>query len=189
MVFADDDYDLDDSLIYSKKTNDVIGIYHSNSDEGRIYWDDSISHFQKSLNQALPESDVYLVDFSRGENVYLLYTENDYTLGMYNLGNRKNKSVTSILELYPALIPEVLTEHTFVTYATRDGTELEGYLTLPLNVDAPVPSLLHPYGGPAAREMTVLIIGHHFSQIKVMRFSGPTFVVQLVMVTNFHKAK
>jgi dipeptidyl aminopeptidase/acylaminoacyl peptidase len=50
------------------------------------------------------------------------------------------------------LVPEVLTEHKFVTYTARDGTELEGYLTLPLNVDGPVPTILHPHGGPGARE-------------------------------------
>ena len=152
LVFSDDDHDVDGSLIYSKKTNDVIGIYHSNSDDGRIYWDESIIDFQTSLNKALPDSDVYLVDFSRDENIYLIYTENDYTPGVYYIGNRKDKSVTPVFEQYPALVPEVLTEHTFVTYTARDGTELEGYLTLPLNVVGPVPTILHPHGGPGARE-------------------------------------
>ncbi|MGK0381907.1 MAG: dipeptidyl aminopeptidase/acylaminoacyl peptidase [Flavobacteriales bacterium] len=152
LVFADDDYDVDGSLIYSKKTNDVIGLYHPNSDDGRIYWDDSIDNFQKSLNKALPDSDVYLVDFSKNENTYLLYTENDYTPGMYYLGDRKDKSLTPIFEQYPDLLPEVLTEHKFVTYTARDGTELEGYLTLPLGVDGPVSAILHPHGGPGARE-------------------------------------
>ena len=152
LVFADDDYDVDGSLIYSKKTNDVIGINHSNSEDGRIYWNNSRVDFQKSLNKALPDSDVYLVDFSRDENIYLLYTENDYTPGMYYLGDRKDKSLTPILEQYPALVPEVLTEHQFVTYTTRDGTKVEGYLTLPLNADGPVSAILHPHGGPGARE-------------------------------------
>ena len=152
LVFYDDDHDVDGSLIYSKKTNDVIGIYHSNSEDGRIYWDESIIDFQTSLNKALPDSDVYLVDFSLDENIYLLYTENDYTPGLYYLGNRKDKSVTPVFEQYPALVPEVLTEHTFVTYTARDGTELEGYLTLPLDVVGPVPTILHPHGGPGARE-------------------------------------
>ena len=152
LVFYDDDHDVDGSLIYSKKTNDVIGIYHSNSEDGRIYWDESIIDFQTSLNKALPDSDVYLVDFSLDENIYLLYTENDYTPGLYYLGNRKDKSITPVFEQYPALVPEVLTEHTFVTYTARDGTELEGYLTLPLDVVGPVPTILHPHGGPGARE-------------------------------------
>jgi dipeptidyl aminopeptidase/acylaminoacyl peptidase len=152
LVFADDDYDVDGSLIYSKKTNDVIGLYHPNSDDGRIYWDESNDNFQKSLNNALPDSDVYLVDFSENESIYLLYTENDYTPGMYYLGDRKDKSLTPIFEQYPDLLPEVLTEHKFVTYTARDGTELEGYLTLPLGVDGPVSAILHPHGGPGARE-------------------------------------
>jgi dipeptidyl aminopeptidase/acylaminoacyl peptidase len=152
VVYEDPDYDVDGSLIYSRKTNDVVGIYHSNSENGRVYWDDSISKFYQSLNKALPDSDNYLVDFSQDENIYLLYTENDFTPGQYYLGDRKGKSVTPILQQYPALVPEVLTEHKFVTYTARDGTELEGYLTLPLNADGPVPTILHPHGGPGARE-------------------------------------
>lgn len=152
VVFEDPNYDVDGSLIYSKKTNDVIGVYHSNSEDGRIYWDDSISQFQKALNNALPDSDVYLVDFSQDENVYLLYTENDFTPGVYYIGYRKNKSVTPVFEQYPALLPEVLTSHKLVTYSARDGTKIEGYLTLPLNVDGPVPAILFPHGGPGARD-------------------------------------
>jgi dipeptidyl aminopeptidase/acylaminoacyl peptidase len=71
---------------------------------------------------------------------------------MYYLGDRKDKSLTPIFEQYPDLLPEVLTEHKFVTYTARDGTELEGYLTLPLGVDGPVSAILHPHGGPGARE-------------------------------------
>jgi dipeptidyl aminopeptidase/acylaminoacyl peptidase len=136
----------------SKKTNDVIGIYHTNSEDGRVYWDNSIGHFQKSLNQAFPDSDVYLVDFSQNENICLPYTENDFTPGMYYLGNRKDKYMTLILEQYPMLEPEVLTEHKFVTYTTRDGAKLEGCLTLPLNADGPVPTILYPRDGLGTRK-------------------------------------
>lgn len=51
----------------------------------RIYWDTSIKKFYDSLNAALPESNVYLIDFSQNENTYLLYTENEYTPGVYFL--------------------------------------------------------------------------------------------------------
>lgn len=152
LVFADDERDVDGSLIYSRKTNDVVGIRHSNAKSGRIYWDTSIKNFYESLNAALPESNVYLVDFSQNENTYLLYTENDYTPGVYFLGDRKKKSITPIFEQYPVLVPEYLTEHKLVTYSARDGTEIEGYLTLPKGATGPVPTILHPHGGPGARE-------------------------------------
>ncbi|MEP1870408.1 MAG: alpha/beta fold hydrolase, partial [Paraglaciecola sp.] len=131
---------------------DVIGVYHSHSKDGRVYWDESRHKFQKSLNRALPGKDVYLVDFSQDESIYLLYTENDFTPGTYYFGNRKEKSLVPVLDQYPALLPEVLTEHKFVTYTARDGTELEGYLTLPLGAAGPVATILHPHGGPGARE-------------------------------------
>ncbi|MEP1384576.1 MAG: prolyl oligopeptidase family serine peptidase [Paraglaciecola sp.] len=152
LVFEDENYDVDGSLIYSRKTNDVIGVYHSHSEDGRVYWDESRHKFQKSLNRALPGKDVYLVDFSQDESIYLLYTENDFTPGTYYFGNRKEKSLVPVLDQYPALLPEVLTEHKFVTYTARDGTELEGYLTLPLGAAGPVATILHPHGGPGARE-------------------------------------
>lgn len=152
LVFSDEERDVDGSLIYSKKTNDVIGIRHSNSKDGRVYWDTSIKKFQKSLNAALPDSSVYLVDFSQDENVYLLYTENDYTPGAYFLGDRKDKSISLLFEQYPLLVPEYLTEHKLVSYTARDGTEIEGYLTLPTDPKGPVPAILHPHGGPGARD-------------------------------------
>lgn len=152
LVFADGDYDVDGSLIYSRKTRDVIGIRHSNSSNGRIYWDNAVSKFQEALNQALPDSDNYLVDFSEDENRYILYTENDYTPGMYYLGNRKAKTLRAVFEQYADLVPEILTEHALVSYTARDGTEIEGYLTVPRDIEGPVPTILHPHGGPGARE-------------------------------------
>ncbi|WP_289031886.1 S9 family peptidase [uncultured Paraglaciecola sp.] len=151
LVFEDKDYDVDGPLIYSQKTNDVIGLYHSNSNSGRIYWDKSIGNFNKSLAKAFKDYSVYLTDFSADENVYLLYTENDYTPGAYYLGHRKQNSLKLIFEQYPALAPDELSEHKLVSYTARDGSKLEGYLTLPLGAEGPVPTIIHPHGGPHAR--------------------------------------
>ena len=152
LIFSDDEYDVDGSLIYSRKTREAIGIRHSNSPNGKIYWDKNMSQFQDSLNAALPNTDNYLTDFSQDENIYLLYTENDFTPGAYYLGNREKKSLYLMFEQYPALVPEALTEHKLVTYKTRDGLEIEGYLTIPLNKKGPIATIIHPHGGPGSRE-------------------------------------
>jgi dipeptidyl aminopeptidase/acylaminoacyl peptidase len=153
LVFEDEDYDVDGSLIYSRKSHDVIGIYHRNSADGRIYWDESFDNFQKSINKVLPDTDNYLVDFSADEDTYLLYSENDFTPGVYYLGKRKSKSLDFIFAQYPALVPDVLTSHQFVKYKARDGYEIEGYLTIPKGSDGKnLPTILHPHGGPGARE-------------------------------------
>lgn len=152
LVFEDPDYDVDGSLIYSRKSNDVIGIRHANSDSGRIYWDEGYNKFQQAINKAMPDTSNYLVDFSDDENIYVLYNENDDTPGAYYLGNRDAKSLSVLFEQYPLLGPDVLSRHKLVTYITRDGTKIEGYLTLPNNTQGPVATILHPHGGPGARE-------------------------------------
>lgn len=83
----------------------------------------------------------------------------------------------------------MLTGHTFVTYTARDGTELEGYLTLPLDVVGPVPTIYTLMVGRELVKVKVLIIGHHFLLIEAMRYLDLNFVAQLIMVINLRKAK
>jgi dipeptidyl aminopeptidase/acylaminoacyl peptidase len=152
LVYEDPNYDVDGSLIYSRLSNDVVGIRHSQAKSGRIYWNESYSNFQHALDKAMPDTSNYLVDFSDDENIYLLYNENDYTPGAYFLGDRKEKSLSVLFEQYPLLLPDILTSHKLVTYTTRDGTKIEGYLSLPPNTSGPIATILHPHGGPGARE-------------------------------------
>ena len=152
LVFEDPEYDVDGSLIYSRKTNDVVGLRHANAHGGRIYWDQSYASFQKAIDTAMPDTANYLIDFSDNENLYLLYNENDSTPGAYFLGNRQEKSMAVLFEQYPLLTPDVLVNHKLMRYTTRDGTQIEGYLTLPANTNGPVATIMHPHGGPGARE-------------------------------------
>ena len=153
LVFEDKNYDVDGSLIYSRKSGDVIGIRHGNSTNGRIYWDKEFERFQQGINKALPNTHNYLVDFSANEDAYILYTENGYTPGIYYLGSKKHKSLSVLLEEYPKLSPDILTAHQFVKYKARDGFEIEGYLTIPKGAEGKaIPTILHPHGGPGSRE-------------------------------------
>lgn len=149
LVFSDKDYDVDGSLIYSKKTRKVIGIHHI---RGNIYWDESRKSLQERLDAARPKTENYLVDFSDDEYVYIFYTENDYTPGAYFLANRKTGKVNRLMAQYPELIEANLPEHQLVEYATADGTKIEGFLTRPKGKKGPVATILFPHGGPGARE-------------------------------------
>ena len=152
LVFDDPDYDFDGSLIYSRKSNDVIGIRHSNSDGGRIYWDDDYAKFQQAIDIAMPDTSNYLVDFSDDENIYTIYAESDFIPGAYFLGNREEKTINLAFEQYPSIPIEGLSEHSLVTYTARDGIPIEGYLSLPKGTEGPIATILHPHGGPGARE-------------------------------------
>lgn len=153
LVFADPDYDVSGSLIYSPVTRDVIGVRHANSERGRIYWDERYVPLHTTIDKLFPDTDNYLVSFSHDENTYILHSENDFTPGSYMLGNRKQKSLGKLFDSYAQLNPDLLPEHKLVTYETRDGLTIEGYLTLPLNKpEGPIATILHPHGGPGVRD-------------------------------------
>ena len=57
-----------------------------------------------------------------------------------------------LFEQYPGLQDLAPTNHNLVSYTARDGTKIEGYLTLPNGANGPIATILHPHGGPGARE-------------------------------------
>ncbi len=153
LVFKDDYYDFDGSLIYGGKDRGIIGITHVNSPTGRIYWDQEIDNFQKSLDHALPDSSNYLVGITADRKKYLLYTQSDTTPGAYYLGDREAQELTFVLEQYPELPRNAIAGHELVNYTARDGTQIEAYLTLPKQGGKPYPTIIHPHGGPGARDV------------------------------------
>lgn len=155
LVFADPEYDVDGALIYSAKTRDVIGIRHANSETGRIYWDEKMAAFQQAIQAAMPDFDNYLVDFSRDERRYLVYSESDNTPGIYLYGDRDSNQLSKLFDQYPELMSTPFPENQHTSYIARDGQKIEGYLTLPASKEeGPFPLILHPHGGPGARDFS-----------------------------------
>ena len=152
LVYADENYDIEGSLIYSKKTKDVIGVYHGEASNAKIYFDPNYERFQKSLNTAIPDAYNNIVSVSADENMYILFTSGSQTPGAYYLGNRKDKTLDFILEEYPLLYQKELSKKSKITFKARDGLDIEAYVTQPYkNVESKNVGLVIPHGGPMAR--------------------------------------
>ncbi|GGF63812.1 alpha/beta hydrolase family protein [Alteromonas lipolytica] len=152
LVYADDSYDVDGGLIYSPKTRDAIGVKHSNAPGGRYYWDDRYAPLQKGLDKLFKGKHNYLRGFSTNEDIYLLYSESDTSPGRYYIGNQKEVTINFLFDQYPDINTDVLAEHNLITFTARDKAEIEGYLTLPKQGQAPYPTVIFPHGGPSGRE-------------------------------------
>ncbi len=91
LVFSDPDYDVLGRLIYSQKTNDVIGVYHGEADGAKVFFDKNYNNFQRSLDKAIPNAYNQVVNFSEDESKYILFTSNSREPGAYYLGDREKK--------------------------------------------------------------------------------------------------
>lgn len=153
LVFSDEHYDVDGSLIYSKKAQKVIGITYSQS-SGFTFWEPSYKALQKGLDKALPKTDNTIVSFSRDEKRYILLATNDTDAGVYYLGDRNSNQLTVIAERFNGLPPELMSEKQSIEYQARDGLTIEGFLTLPKQSkgkkthDKKLPTIIFPHGGP-----------------------------------------
>lgn len=153
LVAHDPNYDIEGGLIYSPKTNDVVGISHGEADNSRIYWDDRYSQFQDAIDKALPDTSNKLASFSKDERKYIIYSSSNTHPGTYYFGDRDKNSLEPIISQYPELATAQLSPRRKISYTARDGLDIEAYLTLPNNYDGkPLAAIIHPHGGPMVRE-------------------------------------
>jgi dipeptidyl aminopeptidase/acylaminoacyl peptidase len=152
LVYADKHYDIEGSLIYSQKTNDVIGVYHGEAEDAKIFFSKKYAKFQQALNQAIPDAYNNISSMSADERRYILFTSNSTTPGAYYLGDRDAGSLDFVLEQYPMLAKQKLSGKSKISYQARDNTTIEGYVTLPhANSPQHKAALIIPHGGPMAR--------------------------------------
>ena len=87
------------------------------------------------------------------EQRVIIRTYSDRTRGAYYLFDRKDNSILKLSDLSPWIKPEQMAPMTAIKFKARDGIEINGYITLPVGVDAKnLPLVVIPHGGPSARD-------------------------------------
>ncbi len=153
LVASDPVYDIEGDLNYSRKTNDVIGVYHHASDGKVIYWDKDYRDFQDAIDTVLPDTANTIVSMSEDERRYVVFSSSSTQPGVYYFGDRDVKTLSPFINNYPLLEESILSGKKEISYKARDGVEIEGYLTLPKNFSGKsVPAIIFPHGGPMARD-------------------------------------
>ena len=131
----------------------MIGVFHSEAEGSKIFFDKKYKSFQASLDKAIPDAFNLISSFSEDERKYIVFTSNPKEPGAYYLGDRDAKSLTFVLEQYPLLYQKSLSGKEKITYQARDELSIEGYLTPPHGGDIEnSPALIIPHGGPIARD-------------------------------------
>lgn len=97
----------------------------------RHYFDKEEEGIRKKLEALLPGYNVSITSQSRDENIRLIHAGNDRTYGTYYLYNVKENKLTKVADIAPWIKEEEMCAMNPITYTSRDGLSIEGYLTLP----------------------------------------------------------
>ena len=155
-LFSHEKYDVE-GISYSRKRGKLLAVFCSgHKDPVRHYFDSDEEALRKRIKAHFPDHKVGLADTDKAEQNLLLYVGNDRTRGAYYFYNVDEDKPRLLAELAPWIREEEMVEMHAVTYTTRDGWEIEAYLSLPhgltLETAHHVPTIINPHGGPWARD-------------------------------------
>ncbi len=151
LKLASERYDIDGSLVYSRKFKAVVGLRGGNEMDsaGNSYWDADRRELIANIDEALPGRYNHVVSMSDDENRYLVYSSSDQTPGQIYLGDDRASKLELFALSYPALNPKDMVPKKKVMIKARDGLQLPAYLSLPQGAPAKnLPMVLLVHGGP-----------------------------------------
>jgi len=138
---------------FSEATDELVGTVYFD-DRKRNYWKDK--GFEEDflfLRKQFPNQEVGLADMSGNDRRWVILISGDTDPGTYYLFDRDSRQVSLFGALRPDLPKEKLSPMMPIRYASSDGVEIPGYLTLPAGKEAKnLPLLVMPHGGPWARD-------------------------------------
>ncbi|NWF48944.1 MAG: S9 family peptidase [Ignavibacteriaceae bacterium] len=152
IVYENDDYDLS-GLNFSRKRNVLTFATYIDWKQQYYFFDDLSKEIFDDLTKKLPDYQLALTGSNKEEDKILVRTYSDRSLGSYFLYDIARKDLKKLVDVSPWLNEEHMADQKPVTFISRDGLTIHGYLTLPKGVDAiKLPVIVNPHGGPWARD-------------------------------------
>jgi len=152
LIFEHSDVDVYD-LLKSDKRKMITGVSFVIDKRHYHFFDDEREQLQTDLEERLPGYEVVVVSRSKDETKVLVRTYSDRSLGAYYYFNRSTNEFSKLTDISPWLNEEELAEMDPISYKSRDGLNINGYLTLPKGLKPRnLPIVVNPHGGPWARD-------------------------------------
>jgi len=119
----------------------------------RHFFDAETKEIYARLEKKLPGYEIALQNGNLAEDTYIVAAYNDRTPGSRYVYSVKTDTLTPLGEINPRINPADMAPMKPVSYTTRDGLTINGYLTVPVNGEARnLPVIVNPHGGPWTRD-------------------------------------
>jgi len=152
VLYENKDYDVS-GISYSRKKKVITAASFTSWKRDRYFFDDEAKAMFERLEKELSGYEVAVTASDKNEEKFIIRTYSDRSLGAYYLYDKKKDLLTKIQDVSPWIDESKMADIKPITYRSRDGLTIHGYLTLPKGV-APenLPVVVNPHGGPWARD-------------------------------------
>jgi dipeptidyl aminopeptidase/acylaminoacyl peptidase len=151
-IYSNPDYDLT-GVFYDRKNKVLAGVYWTGEKDEDYYFDQEWASRIAGLKQHFSGYEVGFAEWDDEMNKGIVYTYSDRLRMKYYVYNFTTKEVTEVANPFPWINENDMAEMKPISYTSRDGLIIHGYLTLPKGIKAEkIPIVVNPHGGPWARD-------------------------------------
>ena len=152
LVFEHKDVDVY-GLMRSEKRKIITGVTYTTDKRQIKFFDKWREELQNNLEKKLPGVEVAISDLSKDETKAIIISYSDKSRGTYYYYNIEDDTLLKLADLSPWINDKHMSEMKPISYTSRDGLTIHGYLTIPVNSNGKnLPVIINPHGGPWARD-------------------------------------
>jgi dipeptidyl aminopeptidase/acylaminoacyl peptidase len=152
-LFCNDTLNITDAQ-YSRKKQQISFVIYETWKKEKHYLDDSVKRLYSNLDKLLPKTETRIFDRDEAENVFILRSFTDRNPGSYYLYFVNTGKLRKLSDFNSSIHEDEMCEMKPVSYLSRDGLRIHGYLTLPLHKKAEnLPVVVLPHDGPGLRTL------------------------------------
>ncbi|MED4454004.1 S9 family peptidase [Metabacillus fastidiosus] len=155
IIFSNPNVDVSGVLYDSEQDKLLFGAYITDKVHYKFFdeeFEKTFKHIQGKLK--VSESEFWIDDFNKEKTKFIVSVSSDKVFGEYYYYDSTTDELTELANLSPWLDSENLADMHSISYKSRDGLTIHGYLTLPKNKKAEnLPLIVNPHGGPWARDI------------------------------------
>ena len=152
LIFEHSEVDVS-GLMRSRKREVLTGVSYYTEKRQLHFLDKWREDLQKNLESKLKNVEVAIADISKDETKAIIVAFSDVSRGTYYYYDIENDELTMLADLNPWLNPDHMSNMKPISYTSRDGLKINGYLTIPKgSTGKNLPVVVNPHGGPWARD-------------------------------------
>ncbi len=149
-IYSNNQYDIGDMDLSRTRNYEIDYFQYEGEKTVMIPVSETLKQMAAKIKEDLPGKQYYILDTTDDENLYMLYVDSDRLYGAYYSYDVAKNELKELYNTMPQLKEEDMAEMRPITFKSRDGLTLNGYITLPKAALAgqKVPVIVNPHGGP-----------------------------------------
>lgn len=153
VVYENPDFDIK-TVYSSEKLQKITSICFVSWKKEKFFFSPEAENIFKKLAADLKTEEINVADYNTDESKFILKTSSDKSYGSYYFMDLATNEIKKIADASPWLEGKALSNMKAISYQTKDGLTVNGYLTMPVNGDTTnLPMVVLPHANLNERDI------------------------------------